>query len=245
MKLFGIGLLAVAIGFMAANLSSTGAEMVGDRVKAANDRAGSTVRKLVRDAGLAWPPKRLFIRAFKSEAELEVWAGDGDKPLSLVKTYPIAEMSGSLGPKRRKGDLQVPEGLYSIDRFNPQSKFHLSLGINYPNASDRKRSDAAKPGGDIFIHGDRKSIGCLAMTDEKIEEIYLLALAAKPYGKIPVHIFPFRMSPNNVASFNRRFPANRELWQELRPFFDAFDTTKIVPNFTVASRGEYMLIKHK
>ncbi len=143
-----------------------------DRVERAYRLAGDQVQVLCEKAKITYPPKRIFIRVFKAERQLEVWGSNGGtQPFVLVHTYPIAGMSGALGPKRKEGDLQVPEGFYLIDRFNPQSRFRLSLGLNYPNASDRKRSDAQRPGGDIFIHGDNRSIGCLAMTDSKIDQI--------------------------------------------------------------------------
>ena len=131
--------------------------------------------------------RSVYFRAFKSEKILELYVLDTTNKYILFQTYPICAASGVLGAKRREGDTQVPEGVYHINRFNPKSDFHLSLGLDYPNASDLRFCDAAKPGGDIFIHGGCASIGCLAMTDDAIKEIYLLAQAAKEKGqsKIP------------------------------------------------------------
>src|SRR5690606_11025729 len=102
---------------------------------------------------------------------------NGEK-FTLVKTYPVCSSSGLPGPKRKKGDRQTPEGFYHIDRFNPQSAFHLSLGINYPNSSD-KILGHSDPGGDIFIHGSCVTIGCVPLTDDLIKEVYVLAVEAK------------------------------------------------------------------
>lgn len=149
-------------------------------------------------------------------------------------------MSGGLGPKRREGDRQVPEGLYVIDRFNPDSAYHLSLGIDYPNASDRVRSDPKNPGSDIFIHGSDVSIGCLAMTDPVIEEVYAMAVRAREAGqrRIRVDIFPFRMEPGEVAG---RGGEHSGLWAELEPFYQAFESSRTVPGFRVGAGGAYEL----
>lgn len=221
-------------------------EPQGDRVQAARERAGAAAKQLCLDAGLKYPLQRIFFRAIKDERVLEVWGADsGRSKFKLIHTYPIAAMSGKLGPKRKEGDLQVPEGFYHIDRFNPKSRFLLSLGLNYPNASDRILSDKKKPGGDIFIHGNAVSIGCLAMTDPKIEEIYLLALSARDSGqtKIPVHVFPFRMTTEKLAA--NRTSKHFGFWQALKPGYDAFQSARQVPSIRVDSKGKYSLNRPK
>lgn len=215
-----------------------------DRVARARTLVADELESKFERVGIAYPPARVFFRAYKREAILEVWADDDRSgPLKRVHTYPIAFFSGGLGPKRKEGDKQVPEGLYHIDRFNPQSRFRLSLGINYPNASDRIRSDKDRPGGDIFIHGDRKSIGCLAMTDALIDEIYLVALDARSSGqsRIPVFIFPTRMTRANLERIGVTHPQHKALWSELAVFDREFDRTKAVPRFTVDRNGTYQL----
>jgi len=158
-----------------------------------------------------------------------------------VRGYSIAAASGDLGPKRQAGDLQVPEGVYRIDRFNPHSRFHLSLGLNYPNASDRRRSNPKCPGTDIFIHGNRVSIGCLAMTDRVIDELYPVCKAAANRKSISVHIFPSRMDGTTVTDLNRRYPTQASFWAELKPVYDAFETSHRVPRVAVSSNGAYRL----
>ena len=209
-----------------------------DRVADAYRAALPTVQSWCKQADVPYPPKRIFLRAFKLERTLEVWgSSSGRTPFKLLQALPIAAMSGTLGPKRMEGDGQVPEGVYFINRFNPLSQFLLSLGLNYPNASDAMLSDSARPGGDIFIHGDRKSIGCLAMTDPVIQRIYILCLEARNGGqaRIPVHIFPFR--------FRKPWPSRtfEAFWTQLEPIYSAFERTKMVPPVRINRSGEYSI----
>ena len=160
------------------------------RVSAARIRNGAVVRAAVARVGLPYPPREIFLRVFKREATLEVWAREDSGPFKRIAEYRVLASSGHPGPKRREGDQQVPEGFYRIGRFNPESNFHLSLGLNYPNDSDRLLSAREHPGSDIFIHGKAASIGCLPLGDPAIEELYLLALDVQRRGQkeIPVHI---------------------------------------------------------
>ncbi len=139
------------------------------RVRTASKEKDEVLRQRFKEKGLAYPPRAILLRAFKQEALLELWAADAeDKPFVLVHEYRICTSSGTLGPKRRFGDEQVPEGFYELDWFNPQSNFFLSLHISYPNASDRILGSHQNPGGDIFLHGNCASIGCIPITDDGI-----------------------------------------------------------------------------
>ncbi|MBD2768266.1 hypothetical protein IC235_10215 [Hymenobacter sp. BT664] len=165
----------------------------------------------------------IFLRLIKTNRELEVWArNQGARSFKLLHRYPLAATSGHLGPKRRAGDRQVPEGFYEIDRFNPQSDYHLSLGLNYPNAADRALGEP-NPGGDIFIHGGEVTIGCLPITDLGIEEVYLLAVTARAAGQtvIPVHIFPFPITETELAKHATSF--HQAFWRELMPGYTYFE----------------------
>ena len=171
------------------------------RVRAAQAAAGSAIASRLHIHSLDARRLEVLFRLIKTCRELEVWArNQGTGPFELLHSYPLAATSGSLGPKRRAGDYQVPEGFYEIDRFNPQSNYHLSLGLNYPNAADRALGEP-EPGGDIFIHGGEATVGCLPITDMGIEEVYLLALTARAAGQtvIPVHIFPFALTESELA----------------------------------------------
>lgn len=128
-------------------------------------------------AGVAYPPADVTLLAVKESAELEVWAGSG-LIFQRVLTYDIRALSGVAGPKLREGDRQVPEGIYRIEGLNPNSSFHLSMKLNYPNSFDLRQANAegrTEPGTNIFIHGKASSIGCLAMGDPAIEELFVLA----------------------------------------------------------------------
>lgn len=145
---------------------------------------GSKVRPVwterLQSHNLSYPPKEVTLVALKQERHVEVWTRAGETPVKLAE-YPVLAASGVLGPKLREGDPQVPEGLYVIEGLNPNSAFHLSLKVNYPNAIDRARATEegrTRPGSDIFIHGSRASIGCLAIGDPAIEELFVLVADA-------------------------------------------------------------------
>lgn len=215
-----------------------------DRVTVARKNVGKKIAARCEALGIAYPPKNILLRAFKTEKTLEVWVGPGAKgKMALLASYPIAAASGVLGPKRKEGDRQVPEGIYEIDTYNPTSKFHLSMRVSYPNASDRLRSDVDKPGGDIYIHGNRKSIGCLAMTDPVIEELYILCLdSAKQGSKVKVHIFPARMTDDWMKDFPSNELETTKLWRELSPIYQAFERTWVIPKVSIDKKGAYKLI---
>ena len=197
--------------------------------------------------GLSYPPKCIFILIFKLEGLVELWATDDDNSkFKLFTVYPITASSGTLGPKRKQGDLQIPEGFYHIDRFNPWSSFHLSLGINYPNKSDRILKTGADPGGDIFIHGSSVTIGCIPIGNSAIEELYITALDVKTGGqrKIPVHIFPCRIDEqanvDTLRKLSQGKPKLAEFWQNLREGYDIFQHSKKLPEFRINDDGKYM-----
>jgi murein L,D-transpeptidase YafK len=181
----------------------------------------------------------VFIRAFKEERELELFIENkATGKFELFRTYPIAAASGQLGPKLAEGDRQVPEGFYfsGAGDMNPNSSFHLSFNINYPNAYDRAHD---RTGTYIMVHGSNISIGCLAMTDEKIEEIYGLCQAALDKGQpfFRVHIFPFRMTPERMAAADGS--PHLPFWENLKTGYDLFEKNKVPPNATVRDK-EYV-----
>ncbi|MDQ3622858.1 MAG: L,D-transpeptidase family protein [Verrucomicrobiota bacterium] len=220
-----------------------------DRVAAARKSRGEAARGHFRRAGLAYPPREIFLRAFKHEQELELWARAAGKPFRLIVTFPVLAASGTPGPKRREGDRQVPEGFYDIAVFNPKSRFHLSLGLNYPNASDRIFADPLKPGGDIYIHGSNVSTGCLALGDDAIKELFLIATDTRDRGqrRIPVHLFPARMDDPEWESFAcehvEQQPALDSFWDSLREGFLAFERERRVPVITVDAGGRYRVAR--
>ena len=160
------------------------AQLKYPRVRECYQKKEETFKRIYQAKYIDYKKQTILIRVFKYENEPELWVKNSNASYSLLKTYNICSASGDTGPKRKAGDYQVPEGFYHIDRFNPQSSFYVSLGLNYSNASDKILSDKKNPGGDIFIHGNCISIGCIAMTDDKIKEIYIAAMKAKNRGQI-------------------------------------------------------------
>lgn len=173
-----------------------------------------------------------FIRIFKQDAELELWLQETDsKQYSLYQIYPICHFSGDLGPKLMEGDRQAPEGFYTVsaDQMNPWSRHHLSFNLGFPNEYDEAWG---RTGSALMIHGGCTSIGCYAVTDDLVEEIYLLAEASIAKGhNVPVHIFPFRMHAQNMY----RYQQNQwfDYWANLKQGYDAFEMTKIPPKYSV------------
>jgi murein L,D-transpeptidase YafK len=208
-----------------------------DRVAAARQTKARVLTELFAAAGVAYPPEELYLRAFKHERELEVWAGARGQPLTKVKTYPFCAASGELGPKRQEGDLQVPEGFYTIDLFNPRSTFHLSIRVSYPNESDRILG--RRPlGGAIMVHGNCVSIGCIAIEDDPIEELYVMTMdaRAKMGRQVPIHIFPRRLDAAGLEELAKLPHATEQLlafWRGLEPGWRLFEETRRPPRVSV------------
>lgn len=177
----------------------------------------------------------IFIRIFKEESELEVWKLGADGRYHHVRTYPICTWSGVLGPKIVEGDKQSPEGFYLVprERMNPHSKYHLSFNLGFPNDYDRSHG---RTGTALMVHGKCTSAGCYAITDAYIEEVYALAREAFVGGQeaIAVHIFPFRMTDANLA--RHASSDHGPFWAMLKPGYDAFERTRMVPAIAVCER---------
>jgi murein L,D-transpeptidase YafK len=223
-------------------------QRLNPRISDVMNRKEDTLRKQFQQKGLIWPAKYIYIRSFKYDSELELWVKNkASEKYKLFKTYKICALAGSLGPKRMAGDYQVPEGFYCINEFNPRSLYHLSLGLNYPNASDKMLSDLSQPGGEIYIHGSCVTTGCIPVTDDEIEEIYVLAAHAKDLGEdfIPVHIFPvdFR-NARSVAYLNRylmNFSEYGLFEKNMKNAFFYFEKNRQVPVVLVNDKGDYVM----
>ncbi len=206
------------------------------------------LRKEFEQKGLTWPAKFVYIRSFKYDAQLEVWVKNSAKEkFKPFKTYKVCMQSGTMGPKRLQGDFQVPEGFYYINEFNPRSAYHLSLGLNYPNASDRILSDSLRPGNGIYIHGSCVSVGCIPVTDDEIEELYIITSYAKSNGEdfIPVHVFPFRYSDKKSAQYFKTVakdnPTLEHFSLQLKSAFDKFEEEKQLPLILIDKKGDYVI----
>ena len=220
------------------------------RVKSAAQRRLPAVAASFTAVGAAWPPRGVFIRGFKTEGQVELWAATKDRDAAwvLVRSFPVCAASGELGPKRRMGDLQVPEGFYTLSLFNPHSDFHLSLGVSYPNAADRFHSRGGPPGNAIMVHGNCVTIGCLPLQDGPIEDLYLAAVMARDAGQktIPIHLFPCRLDEadcqDRLAAAATDRPDLAAFWAGLRPGYDAFAATGAPPVVRANRDGTYTLV---
>ena len=178
----------------------------------------------------------IYIRIFKEEKELEMWVKK-ERSFILFRKYSICTYGyGTLGPKTKEGDGQAPEGFYYVtaERLNPVSNFHLSFDIGYPNKYDRSYK---RTGSTLMVHGDCVSIGCYAMTDKQIEEIYALADAALRNGQsfFRVHIFPFRMTMKNMEKYKKS--KWYSFWKNLKEGYDFFENNdNIPPNVEVKNK---------
>jgi len=206
------------------------------RVSQAWAKYNDSLSRDFKRKGVAFPPKDIYIRVFKAQNEMELWARNNENSeYKLIKDYHICALSGVLGPKRFEGDRQVPEGYYFIEEFNPKSDFYLSLLLNYPNYSDQALGVKEQLGGDIYIHGGCVTIGCMPMTDDGIQEIYTLCLNAKLNGQayIPVHIFPTRFTKTGLNFLGREYgkdPVKQQFWVDLKAGYDYFEKNhKIYP----------------
>jgi murein L,D-transpeptidase YafK len=177
----------------------------------------------------------ILARIFKEEAEMEIWKKNRDGKFALLKTYPICRWSGDLGPKKKEGDRQAPEGFYTITpgQMNPASNYFLAFNTGYPNAYDRAWGYT---GSELMVHGDCSSRGCYAMTDEQIQEIYALARESFFGGQnaFQLEAFPFRMTALNMAK--HRNNSNFAFWKMLKEGYDHFEATKQEPKVAVCEK---------
>ncbi len=209
------------------------------RLQSVNERVKPSLMEALQVRGLRFGAP-VFLRAMKEERVLELWLR-GDSGWQLWRSYSIAAASGDLGPKLREGDGQVPEGFYRVTsaQLNPASRYHLAMNLGYPNEYDRHHQ---RTGSFIMIHGRAVSVGCLAMTDPWIEEIYLLVAEALVQGQpeVPVHLFPFRLSEARLAGHQEH--EWHEFWlAELWPAWQAFEAEGEPAEMRV-QEGRYVLV---
>ena len=181
------------------------------------------------------PSSPMLIRAYKKEAELEIWKMKSDGQYALLKTFPICRWSGQLGPKRTEGDMQVPEGFYAITpgQLNPNSHYYLAFNVGYPNAYDRAYG---RTGGSVMVHGVCSSAGCFSMTDKQVDDIYAIGRDALRGGQreIQLQSYPFHMTPENMAKY--RLDPNIAFWKELKNGADHFEVTKTEPSVVICGK---------
>ena len=208
----------------------THASTVEERVAEFGAQARARLAPYFRSVKVEYPPRQLVLVGLKAEQRLEVYAAGSDGTMRYLRSYPVLGASGTIGPKLRSGDRQVPEGLYRISALNPDSLFHVSLRIDYPNAHDRRRAAAegrSDLGGDIMIHGGSISIGCLAMGDRAVEELFVLA-ADTGLGNLRVILSPLdlrRRSLDRLVTHSR--PWTPELYSEIRAALAELPGTRV------------------
>lgn len=215
------------------------------RVREAYVEKDSLIRKHISQYNITHSTLNILIIAYKGEKELELWVKKkSEKRYFLLNTYPICNTSGTLGPKRKEWDLQIPEGFYHIAAFNPTSRYFLSFCINYPNRSDKILSPHLNPGDNICIHGSCATIGCLPM-DDFIKEIYIYAIEAKNNGqnRIPVYVFPMRLNEKNYNQLREKYKDDivlLEFWKNLKEGYDKFQSSKEELRININRRGKYI-----
>ena len=222
-------------------------QLKSERVNKAYKSKYNDLKKEVADAGFDINKIEVYMRVFKLEKELQVWMKNkGDAKFKIFKTYAICASSGELGPKRKEGDGQVPEGFYEIEAFNPYSSYHLSMKVNYPNASDALKKEAGKrTGGDIMIHGNCVTIGCIPIEDGPIEELYILCVEAKDRkSKIRTDIFPCKFTDENAKMLSKNYSKEENsFWETLKEGYVFFEKEHFIPKFTIDKSGNYVILK--
>lgn len=220
-------------------------QMAYTRVREAYASKEKTVVKNLSACAISRDSLRIYLRAFKTEKVLEIWGkNSSDSIYKIIREIPICEISGDIGPKRRSRDLQVPEGFYRISELNPYSKYYLSMKINYPNASDSIRGVRGRLGNLIYIHGQCISSGCIAITDDKIKELFVYSIEAYNAGqqKIEITIYPSRLTDKKYANLISEYSRNKDkisLWADLKKSYDLFEKTKVPPVVRFLKDGKH------
>lgn len=196
-----------------------------DRAALAAERHSARLAGEMEEVGLQLG-SAAFIRIFKAAGELELWVEGSDGRYQHFRSYPICYFSGGLGPKTAEGDRMSPEGIYAVpaSQLNPWSRYHLAFNLGFPNEVEVARGWT---GSALMVHGDCVSIGCYAMGNDAIEEIYVVIESALEAGQpsVLVHAFPFRLS--DEALEEHRDSEWYEFWRELQPFYVAFENSRV------------------
>jgi murein L,D-transpeptidase YafK len=241
-KVIKLLLLIVLVQHLSAQSGFKATQLKYSRVKNAYTDKWKQLQSELKKLEITTEAFDILIRAFKKENELEIWVKNKNATVyKKLKTVAICSASGELGPKRREGDMQVPEGFYQVAAFNPTSSYHLSLKVSYPNSSDRLKGK--KPlGGDIMIHGSCVTIGCIPIEDDPIEELYVLCVEAQTSGNTPiVAIFPCRFTKENETYLTQHYTKEQNVfWNNLKQGYLLFEQTKKQPKVSVDKDGNYI-----
>jgi hypothetical protein len=231
--------IAIVMVIRPATGSMSGRKSVTDRVSEFGETVHRRLGARFSQVGVAYPPRQIILVGLKQERTLEVWAPGGTGEFRQVLTYPILGASGTLGPKLREGDNQVPEGLYKIESLNPNSKFHLALRLNYPSSFDKakgKLDGRRNLGGDIMIHGGSASVGCLAMGNEAAEDLFLLAAQAG-IENVSVILSPVDFRVKDLPADSSTAPSwTAELYTEIKTGLRELSGSAVAPPNAAAPR---------
>ena len=226
---FGWTLLSAGVFLGFSGMTGWAQSTVESRVLQFSDAVAHRLAGDFKKAAVPYPPQALTFIGLKQEKRLEVYAADKGGKFRFIRSYPIIAASGRLGPKLREGDEQVPEGLYQIESLNPNSRFHLSLRVDYPNAADRERAKAEQRtnlGGDIMIHGNAVSIGCLAMGDSAAEDLFVLA-AVTGIRNINVILSPIDFRTRDLTEIPAGAPKwTGELYDSIKAALRQYDVPR-------------------
>ena len=215
------------------------------RVREAYSAKEKIVDKTLAGHSISPNNLRIYLRAFKTEKKIELWAKNiSDSVFVQIKEFPICDLSGGIGPKRRYRDLQVPEGFYHIAKLNPYSRYYLSMQINYPNGSDSIRGVRRHLGNEIFIHGACLSSGCMPITNDKIKELFVYCIEAYNSGQeeIGLTIFPAKLSDTKYSSLQSEYRKSKDkisLWADLKKSYDLFEKRKVQPRVKFLRDGTH------
>ncbi len=223
-----------------------------ERVKLAYQQKFEFIRQKLDSVGIN-SSYEILIFSYKREEILEVWVKEiRNKEFRHLMNFTFCNSSGTLGPKRQLNDYQIPEGFYHINVFSPNDDYYLALKVNYPNVSDLILKTAKHPGQEIYTHGYCCTIGCIPITNEKIQELYILCVEARNSGqqRIPVYMFPSRLDSAGLEESKKVFATynwTREktekvirFWENLKIGYDYFHRNKILPNISVDKNGKYL-----
>ena len=219
-------------------------QMTNSRVKEAYTSKWPALEKEIKAKGIDPTNFELFIRIFKTEDEVELWLKDKNaNKYTLLKKIAVCAKSGVLGPKRREGDLQVPEGIYDISVFNPNSDYFLAVKVGYPNKSDRILAKGPT-GGDIMIHGNCVTIGCIPLQDVPVKDLYMLCVEARNRkSPIRVEIYPCHFNKKNLLMLES-YPEEKNLfWSGIIPAYEYFETNKVPIKYKINEKGAYVFEK--
>lgn len=208
------------VGAATQKLKGESSKTVEDRLVQFGPVARNRLRPHFKRIQQSYPPGRLVFLGIKDEQVLQLFVAASNEPVKFLRSYPILAASGELGPKQREGDHQVPEGIYRIELLNPNSSYHLSMRVSYPNEFDRaqaRKEGRTKLGGDIMIHGKAVSVGCLAMGDEAAEELFVLA-ADTGIKRISVLLSPVDFRFKSLPASATNLPAwSADIYEKLKP----------------------------